>query len=210
MKEYEDVFSEKTSTKLPPSQLYNHVIKLKDSFVPQWTKAYPLNSIKHQACKEFVKEHLKIGRISPLKSLQAASFFFVKKKEAGKLYPCQEYQYLNSHTIKNTYSFPFIKPEDRWKTTFTIPLGLFELNIMFFGTCNSPATFQAFMDDLFGDYIAEGWLVIYMDDLLIHSSNQELHNKRTQKVLQQFWEQKIYLKLEKCMFSAEKWNTSAW
>ena len=42
------------------------------------------------------------------------------------------------------------------------------------------------MDDLFGDYIIEGWLVIYMDDLLIHSSNQELHNEQTQKVLQQF------------------------
>ena len=54
--------------------------------------------------------------------------------------------------------------------------------------CNSPATFQAFMDDLFGDYITEGWLVIYMDNLLIHSSNQELHDECTQKVLQHFQE----------------------
>ena len=54
--------------------------------------------------------------------------------------------------------------------------------------CNSPATFQAFMDDLFGDYITEGWLVIYMDNLLIHSSNQELHDECTRKVLQHFQE----------------------
>ena len=54
---------------------------------------------------------------------------------------------------------------------------------MFFGMCNSPAIFQAFMDDLFGDYITEGWLLFYMDDLLIHSSNQELHDEHTQKVL---------------------------
>ena len=60
------------------------------------------------------------------------------------------------------------------------------------------------MDDLFGDYITKGWLVIYMDDLLIHSSNQELHNECTQKVLQHFQEQEMYLKLERCMFSAKE------
>ena len=34
-KEYEDMFSEKTSTKLLPSWLYDHAIELKDSFMPQ-------------------------------------------------------------------------------------------------------------------------------------------------------------------------------
>ena len=169
-------------------------------FVSQWAKAYPLNPIEHQACKEFIKKHLKIGKIFPLKSPQAVLFFFVKKKEAGMLWSCQDYQDLNSHTIKNAYPLPLIfdlinklwgslifikfnvqwgynnvliKPEDQWKATFTTPLELFKPNIMFFEMCNSLATFQTFMDDLFGDYIVEGWLVIYMDDLLIHSSNQE-------------------------------------
>ena len=39
--------------------------------------------------------------------------------------------------------------------------------VMFFGLSNSPATFQQFMNDSFKDMIAEGWLVVYMDDLLI-------------------------------------------
>ena len=43
-----------------------------------------------------------------------------------------------------------------------------------------------------------------MDGLLIHSLNQELHNECTWKVLQCFREQKMYLKLEKCTFSAEE------
>ena len=106
-KEYEDMFSEKTPTKLPPSQLYDHAIKLKDSLVPQWAKAYLLNPIEHQACKEFIEEHLKTEKISPPKSLQAASFFFIKK-EAGKSCPCKDYQYPNSHTIKNAYPLPLI------------------------------------------------------------------------------------------------------
>ena len=56
-------------------------------------------------------------------------------------------------------------------------LGCLRPNVMFFGMCNSPATFQAFMNDLFRDYITEGWLVIYMDDLLIHFSDQATHDK---------------------------------
>ena len=181
--------------------------------MPQWAKTYPLNPIKHQACKEFVEKHLKTRKISPSKSSQAAPIFFIKKKKAGKLCPCQDYQYLNSHTIKNTYPLPLIsdlvdklqesliftkfnvwwgynnvliKPEDQWKAAFTTPLGLFELNIMFFGMYNSPAIFQAFMENHFEDYTTEGWLVIYMDNLLIHSLNQEIHHECTQKVLQRF------------------------
>ena len=52
---------------------------------------------------------------------------------------------------------------------FITPKGLFELTVMFFGLSNSPATFQQFMNDLFKDMIAEGWLIVYMDDMLITS-----------------------------------------
>ena len=107
-REYADIFSKKTPTKLPPFQSYNHAIELKDSFMLQQAKAYPLNLIKYQACKEFIEEHLKTGKISPSKSPQAVPFFFIKKKEVGKLYPCQDYWYLNSHTIKNAYLLALI------------------------------------------------------------------------------------------------------
>ena len=50
---------------------------------------------------------------------------------------------------------------------------------MFFGLTNSPATFQRFMNDSFRDMIAEGWLVIYMDDLLIYSPDTTTHTERT-------------------------------
>ena len=45
---------------------------------------------------------------------------------------------------------------------------------MFFSLCNSPTTFQQFMNDLFRDMITEGWLVVYMDDLLITSPDHHL------------------------------------
>ena len=44
---------------------------------------------------------------------------------------------------------------------------------MFFGLCGSPPTFQAFMNYNFMDYIREGWLVIYMDDLTIGTNSEQ-------------------------------------
>jgi hypothetical protein len=53
--------------------------------------------------------------------------------------------------------------------------GLFKLTVMFFGLCNSPATFQAMMNNIFRDMLNENWLIIYMDDILIYSNNPEEH-----------------------------------
>ena len=73
--------------------------------------------------------------------------------------------------------------------------------VMFFRLTNSPAIFQWFMNDSFRDTIAEGWLVIYMDDLLIFSPDEETHRERTKCVLQPMTELDIHLKLEKCRFA---------
>ena len=75
---------------------------------------------------------------------------------------------------------------------------------MFFGLCNSPATFQAFMDDIFADMIDEGWLVIYMDNMLIFSKTLEEHRKCVQRVLQQLRDHDLYLKPEKCVFEVQE------
>ena len=73
-----------------------------------------------------------------------------------------------------------IREGDEWKAAFITPLGLFEPTVMFFGLCGSPPTFQAFMNFNFADYIREGWLVIYMDDLAIgtHSTDDLDHKVR--------------------------------
>ena len=62
-----------------------------------------------------------------------------------------------------------IKDGHQWKAIFITHKGLFEPTVMFFGLTNSPATFQRFMNDSFCNMITEGWLIIYMDDLLIYS-----------------------------------------
>lgn len=46
---------------------------------------------------------------------------------------------------------------------------------MLFGLTNSPATFQAFMDDIYRKLILTGKLLIYMDNIFIHSETKEEH-----------------------------------
>ena len=134
---------------------------------------------------------------------------------------------MNDGTIKNAYPLPLIsdlidklkgakvftkldlrwgynnvriKDGDQWKAAFKTNRGLFEPMVMFFGMCNSPATFQNMMNDLFRDMIDKGWIVIYMDNILIFSDNLEDHQKRTLRVLQRLQENDLFLKIEKCFF----------
>ena len=75
---------------------------------------------------------------------------------------------------------------------------------MFFRLCNSPTMFQRFMNESFKDMIAKGWLVVYMDDLLILSPNQETDTQRTIRVLQRMKELDLHLKIKKCKFAVSQ------
>ena len=48
---------------------------------------------------------------------------------------------------------------------------------MLFGLCNSPASFQTMMNTIFADLIAEGKVVVYLDDILIFSEDISEHRR---------------------------------
>src|SRR5882762_5449147 len=154
----------------------------------------------------------------------ASPFFFVKKKD-GKLRPTQDYRKVNNTTIKNRYPLPLIselvdklkgskiftkldvrwgynnvrmKEGDEWKAAFRTNRGLYEPTVMFFRLTNSPATFQAMMDHIFRDLIAEGHVSVYIDDIVIHTKTVEEHRIITKKVLNLLRENKLYVKPKKC------------
>lgn len=102
--------------------------------------------------------------------------------------------------LRNRYNNVRIKAGDEWKAVFSTSEGLFEPTVMFFGLCNFPATFQAMMDDTFHDMINEGWLLIYLDDILISSKTVKEHQEWTQRVLQQLKDNNLFVKPEKCTF----------
>lgn len=60
------------------------------------------------------------------------------------------------------------------------------------------------MNVIFADMLAEGWLVIYMDDILIFSRDNKEHQERTQRVIEQLKANDLYLKPEKCYFDVKE------
>jgi len=127
--------------------------------------------------------------------------FFIKKKDSS-LCLVQDYCALNAVTVKNRYPLPLIselvsqlrgaryftkldvrwgfnnvciKPGDEWKAAFRTNRGLFEPLIMFFGITNSPATFQTMINEVFRTVIAEGIVIVYLDNILIFTKTEEEH-----------------------------------
>jgi Reverse transcriptase (RNA-dependent DNA polymerase) len=56
---------------------------------------------------------------------------------------------------------------------FKMNKGLFKPTVMFFGMCNSPATFQAKIDNIFMTMINNRLVIVYMDDIFIFADTKE-------------------------------------
>ena len=104
---YLKVFEKKDSKRMPMRKAWNHAIDLREGFVPKKGKIYPLSRVEREEVQEFVKDQLRKGYIRPSKSPQTSPVFFVPKKDDKKRM-VQDYQYLNSWTVKNNYPLPLI------------------------------------------------------------------------------------------------------
>jgi len=104
---YLKVFEKKDSERMPTRKTWDHVINLREGFVPKKGKIYLLSRVEREEVQEFVKDQLRKGYIRPSKSPQTSPVFFVLKKD-GKKRIVQDYRYLNSWTIKNNYPLPLI------------------------------------------------------------------------------------------------------
>ncbi|THH07106.1 hypothetical protein EW145_g3606 [Phellinidium pouzarii] len=224
------LFEKKAAERFPIERPYDHAIDLKPDFVPRDCKLYSMTPKEELALDEFLTENLRKGYIRPSKSPMASPFFFIGKKD-NTLRPCQDYRALNEGTIKNAYPLPLIgdlmdklrgakyftkldlrsgynniriKEGDQYKAAFKTIRGLFEPTVMFFGLCNSPATFQMFMNDIFRIIITEEAILIYMDDILIFSDNLEDLRRKTNRVLKVLQDNDLFLKPEKCVFEVQE------
>jgi predicted aspartyl protease len=222
-RDYHHIFSKKASERFPLAKPWDHAIDLKPGTTPPFSKIYPMNLTEQKHLDEFLEENLQKGYIIPSKSPAGAPVFFVKKKD-GSLRLCQDYRALNEITIKNRYPLPLIpslidklqgmsiftkldirwgynnvriKTGDRWKAAFRTHKGLFEPTVMFFGLTNSPGTFQEMMNDIFKDMPN---VIVYLDDILIFSKNQNEHRKIVREVLKRLKDNDLFLKPEKCEF----------
>nr|XP_054604616.1 uncharacterized protein LOC129165457 [Nothobranchius furzeri] len=183
----------------------------------------PLPPLMYREVKSLLSDMLERGVIRESCSPWAAPIVPVKKKDNSWRF-CVDYRKLNAVTHKDAFPLPRIEetltslnraewfstldlasgywqvemdPQDREKTAFTTPLGLFEFERMPFGLCNAPATFQRLMQQCLSGQMAES-LLVYLDDIIIYSPDFSSHLQHLDGVLQRLWQHGLKLRLDKC------------
>jgi hypothetical protein len=226
--EFAKVFGEEEFKVLPPHRPYDLAIDLKEGAKLHHGPLYSMTELESQTLKKWIEEELAAGKIRRSESEAGAPVMFVKKSD-GSLRLVVDYRQLNEVTKKNVYPLPrqddlmaqlqgtkiftkldlrwgynnvHIKEGDEYKTAFRTKYGLFETLVMPFGLTNAPAAFQHFMNDIFQDML-DTKVVIYLDDILIFSKNQEDHEKDVKEVLKRLASNQLFCKLSKCSFHVD-------
>jgi len=154
---------------------------------------------EEEALNQWLDEQLKAGLIVESKSRYAALCFYIPKKDSS-LRLVHDYRKLNQVTIKDKTPLPLIgevidklketkyfnkldliwgynniriREGNEWKAAFLMNKGLFKPQVMYFGLCNSPGTFQRMMNSIFQELLHEAVLANYMDDFVIPARTME-------------------------------------
>jgi hypothetical protein len=214
---------------LPPERDVEFVIELNPSMAPISRRSYRMPPNELAELKTQLQDLLEKGFIRPSSSPWGCPAIFIKKKDQT-LQMCVDYRPLNEVTIKNKYPLPRIdilfdqltgarvfskidlrsgyhqiriRPKDIPKTAFTTRYGLFEYLVMSFGLTNAPAHFTYLMNSVFMLEL-DKFVVIFIDDILIYSKNEEEHAKHLCIVLTRLREHQLYAKFSKCAFWLEE------
>ncbi|CAF4432119.1 unnamed protein product [Rotaria sp. Silwood2] len=197
---------------------------------PPASKPY-LQPDKEENMFNMIQEFLQAGLISESHSPYAAPAFLVKKKD-GTFRLVVDYKKLNLITIKDSsplpnmedairklgpgyqyfskldlksgfYQIP-IREEDKPKTAFITPFGLFQFNVLPMGLKNSPPTFQKVMTDTLKN--CRPFSLVYLDDIIVYSKSYEEHLDHLKQVFTVLNDKNFVLNPPKCEILMQRIN----
>ena len=201
MTQYMDVFSQ-GPLDMGRSDMVMHEIDTGDNRpVRQALRPQPLAMEKE--IDKNLQEMIDLGLVCPSLSDWSANVVMVRKRD-GTLRFCVDYRKLNERTFKDVYPLPridtcmdtlagaawystfdlragyhqvILHPRDAHKTTFITKRGSFQFNVLPFGLCNAPGTFQRLMDLVLAGMNYDICLV-YTEEIIIFSTDIEIHFAR--------------------------------
>lgn len=101
--------------------------------------------------------------------------------------------------LRSGYHQLRVKAEDVAKTAFRTRYGHYEFLVMPFGLTNAPAAFMDLMNTVFREQL-DKFVVVFIDDILVYSPDEEVHVKHLREVLEILRQKKLYAKFSKCEF----------
>ncbi|WVZ70627.1 LOW QUALITY PROTEIN: hypothetical protein U9M48_019275 [Paspalum notatum var. saurae] len=208
---------------LPPDRDVEFKIDLVPGTAPVSRRPYRMAPDELKELKTQLQEQLDKGFIHPSSSPWGCPALFVEKKDQGGNRLCVDYRPLNAVIVKNKYPLDIdilfdqlagakvfskidlgyyqikIREEDIPKTAFSTRYGLYEYLVMFFGLTNAPAFFMYTMNSVFMNEL-DKFVVVFIDDILVYSKNEEEHEEHLQTVLTGLREHQLYAKFSKSEF----------
>ena len=223
LNKHSDVFSSGAND-IGRTNLIYHTIDIGDSGpVRQGMRRIPHEQIG--VLKTEVDKLRGLGMVEASSSPFASPTILVKKKD-GNWRLCIDYRKLNSVTKKDAHPLPRIEdifdtlagskffttldlamgyhqvemhPNDKEKTAFSTPFGLFQYRVMPFGLATAPATFMRLMTIVFSGLLYSTCLA-YLDDIIIFGRTFTEHLERLDLALRRLENANLKLKPSKCSF----------
>ncbi|MBW0537402.1 hypothetical protein O181_077117 [Austropuccinia psidii MF-1] len=172
---------------------------------PAYTASPRAGEVLEKHIKEFIQLHVlrKVGHDEMLRDLGALNTYTVTDR-----YPIPRIQETLTQLSKAKY-IKFIYALKGFHQNALMPkttklliiithCGIYEHLRMPFGIKNSPSSYQRMMNTIFLTELSEGWLIIYIDDIIICSDSWSLHLERLARVLDKVTGVNITLSLKKC------------
>jgi hypothetical protein len=210
---------------MPADRDITFVTEFIPGIAPIYKRPYRMSDKQLAELKEQIQELQGKGYIQPSLSPWGAPVIFVPKKD-GMQRMFVDYRALNEVTIKNKYPLPWIddlfnqlrgacvlskidlrsgyhqlkiRVSDIPKIAFITRYVLYEYTVMSFGLTNAPAYFMYVMNNVFMEYL-DKFMVVFIDDTLINSKDEEEHEKHLPLVLQKLSDHQLFAKQSKCEF----------
>jgi hypothetical protein len=170
---------------------------------PVQQKARRLAPVHAEAVQKEVERLLQAGAIREIQYPTWLSNTVVVKKKNGKWRVCVDFTNLNQACPKDPFPLPKIdqlvdataghdrmsfldafqgyhqialSAEDREKTAFITPLGIYCYKVMPFGLKNAGTTYQQMVTKMFKDQIGKT-MEIYIDDMVVKNRSSQNHLK---------------------------------
>ena len=204
------------------SKGYFHAIVTPNT-LPLRERGRPLAGEKLDFVKAEMESLLQQGVVRRSSSPWASPIHIVSKQN-GSFRLCGDYRRLNAVTVHDSYPMPRVSDvlgrfsmatvfstldlakayhqipvleTDIPKTAIITPIGLFEYLRMPFGLRNASQTFQRHIDELLSGL---DFVIAYIDDIIVGSSNFEEHQKHVSKLLSILHHNNLQINANKCHF----------
>ena len=227
LSKYSSTFSENDSD-LGRTGIITHKIPTGDARpIKQPLRRVPVHM--REEVDTHIDEMLDKGVIRPSTSPWSSGIVLVTKKDGTKRF-CVDYRRVNDVTIKDAYPLPRtddalgqlsgskwfscldlnsgywqieVDENDKCKTAFSTRQGLFEFNLMPFGLCNAPATFERLMETVLAGL---NWQIclVYLDDIIVTGKTFEDMVKNLDSVLSRLTAAGLRLKPRKCQLFGKR------